>query len=308
MNTTIIITSFNNLQLEAKLVLPKSREPKGILVYNRGTVFAEEQSVLNNTNFENIFSFLVKDGYALLLPEFIGFGATKKYPHPYHIDKYLCVNSYLLIKEALKHLKTVPPKLIITGYSEGAYIGCSLLRKFEDDLLKIFSSIHTILGGGLYDVYGSIKNGLTKEEYKTPEYIAYLFHAYSYYYKLKLEDIFNKKYIEEINGSFLHQKRFPSELTNNLDELFQKDFKSNIAKNMESILKENTLLSFSPKTKLILFHGICDEIVSYKNTQKLYNSISSKKDINMILKEGLDHMTGGAAYFEIVIKSIYNKT
>lgn len=301
----IITTSLKNITLEAKLMIPQTNQPKGLIVYHRGTIFEERNSVLKNGIFTDLFESVVKSGYIVLLPEFIGFGSTKHLPHPYHIEKYLSINSFLLIKESIKHLEFTSNKLFISGYSEGAYIGYSLLKNFEDKLLRNFNSIHTIIGAGLYDVYGSIANGIQTSHYSKPEYIAYLFHAYTYYYNFKLDEIFKKEYIDEIKECFGDRKCFPTHLTTNLDELFLSSFKKHFPSNLKLIFEKNSLINFQPKTKVTLYHSKDDEIVSVKNSEIVFRNIYHNGDVNLILDDTLSHLDASSKYFKVLFSNLF---
>ena len=305
MKTKLIKTDINilniDITLETKLLIP-SIKAKGIVVHHHGTIFSDEQSVLNIDMYEYVFSKVVNMGYIVLLPGYVGFGSSKNLVHPYHIDKLLSLNSYLLLKEAIKHIDQAPKKLYITGYSEGAYIGYSLLKNYEDKLSKQFY-ITTILGAGLYDVAGSINSGLRESTYPNPELISYLLYAYAHYYRWDLGDIFNAEHIPIIIDAFKNKYQ-PYDLPQELNQLLTHDFLIDTPQKIKEVLKDNTIVNYIPNSEVILYHSSDDEVVSVDNTLTLYNNLKDKTTVTKILDKNLNHIDASVEYFEVLFNKL----
>ena len=151
---------------------------------------------------------------------------------------------------------------------------------------------------------------LSLETYHVPYYIAYVAIGYktSYNWDISLNTIFNEPYAsiipEYYNGKF-SGSQINEVLNDTISILFKEKFINETFSNNEfsifvDALEENSLDSWTPRNKMIMYHGSSDITVPYQNSVDSYNSflsrLSDKSLVEFITLDGKDHSSGSLPY------------
>ncbi|MCR4665041.1 MAG: prolyl oligopeptidase family serine peptidase [Paludibacteraceae bacterium] len=150
----------NKIPLSGAVYYPKRGRIKGIIVSCHYTVCADYE-VPSQTCF--IDAWIATKGYVLIMPDYMGYGSSSEYVHPYfqgemtgrHVtDMILAVRSFL----ADRKIQVESPEIILTGYSQGAHAVMHTLRMIEDkETYKEYTDAQIrikkcMTGGGMYSV------------------------------------------------------------------------------------------------------------------------------------------------------------
>src|SRR5687767_1001307 len=118
-------TTFNDKPVVASglICLPKNpTEALPIFSLQHGTVFSNNEIPSKASYSYSEFSMLAATGYVVAMPDYIGYGASRKTFHPYYDKKHSALAVIDLIratKELMKEKKVKHnEKLFLSGYSE----------------------------------------------------------------------------------------------------------------------------------------------------------------------------------------------
>ena len=140
---------FNDITLSGKVMLPRGRKPKRMILVSHYTVGSNAEAPSNCVSLEGV---LVKLGYGLILPDYRGYGITADQVHPYLVMLETAVNvtdMYFAVREWLKAVDMEPEydDIYLMGYSQGGantmaveYV-CELLYG-DPDYPELYIPIH----------------------------------------------------------------------------------------------------------------------------------------------------------------------
>lgn len=284
-----------------------------ILSFQHGTTFKKSDAPSLNTTGAGLFAGM---GFITLEPDYIGYGSSSEVLHPYYditssadavIDMvYACYN-YL----ALNKLKT-NRSVILCGYSEGGYV--TLATQFKIESSADYNDIPlegVAAGAGGYDLVDIMGKIIKDTIYPYPAYLAFLITSYNetYEWNAPYESFFNSPYSEKfpnlINGTN-GGSEINNELTTNMPQLLSEDFINKLANGSSQFydaLLMNTLIDWSPKTELRLYHGTEDDIVPYSNSETTYHNFiqNGSTSVTFYPLAGDDHGSGGESMIRDII-------
>lgn len=225
-------------------------------------------------------------GYITMQSDYIGYGESSSYFHPYY-DKAYSASCVLDVIEAVldflkqKEIQT-NGKLFLAGYSEGGYVTLAAQRALEKNRSLPLELIAVAAGAGGYDLFGMLSDFTTGSgSHVQPSYIVFLIMAYerTYLWNKSLEYYFSKEYaalIPELMDGTHDSAYINSKLTGNLALLFNPDFYRNLTGTGEMELKKalfvNSLSDWKPLAPLRLYHGTNDEIIPFRNSEMTYSN------------------------------------
>lgn len=156
--------------LSGKVYVPKNEQAKGIILLPHYTVAANKE-VPSECN--PIEARLAKKGYAVVMPDYLGYGATSVWAdtifseppftepqaprvHPYLDAKLTARNSVDMLLAAKEYIRNMGVKLendslIIVGFSQGAAAAIASLRLLEEEYPEVAIK-KCYAGSGPYDV------------------------------------------------------------------------------------------------------------------------------------------------------------
>ena len=289
-------TNTNNQTVKASgvLVVPivgDKNYPISIVVDNHGTTF-EDKDVPSNVevqdsapNLKTATLFTGIEGFATVLPDYLGYGESNGYLHPY-IMKYSARASIDMLnaaKEYLEEYYNFTNDVFITGYSEGGYVAMEMAREMQENnttynikALAPMAGPYDVEKLGVYDLNDSRKMVF-------PPFLAFIAYSYSKAYDFDLSkivlksDVFNN--INLFGGGYdaveINYYLGLTDLENNdygfnthyPDELFLKDFlddfESNPSNTLRLALKANSNYEWVPKMPVNIVNCKDDEIIPY---------------------------------------------
>jgi pimeloyl-ACP methyl ester carboxylesterase len=308
---TYTTTAPDGTEVEASgiLVIPEAPDaikaafggmyPISVVVDNHGTIFKDEEAPSNTEisdgvpNLKTAVLFTGYAGFATVMPDYLGYGASKGETHPY-IMKYSARASIDMLNAAEKYLRdnnyTVTNDVYITGYSEGGYVAMEMAKEMQDENTTYNIKAAAPMAGP-YDIEKLGLEDLNDSKPMVfPAFLAFLADSYSKYYNQDISQIVDKPevftnydlfggdydavgihyylgltnlskgdlgfYIPELNmtGHYPHEL-FRSD--------FISDFESNPSNPLREKLKENSNYAWVPHFPVNIVNCVDDEIIPY---------------------------------------------
>jgi pimeloyl-ACP methyl ester carboxylesterase len=292
----VYTTTFKGQQISASgaIVIPICPQiAPGIVSFQHGTMFADSDTP-SEANSDELPFF---NEYILFIPDYIGYGTSKDFVHPYFIFQTSAVAVIDMIIAGKKYLDDnhVPydtDKLFLSGHSEGGYVTVAVQKELEINPvigLKITASAPS---AGPYDVELVGKLIFQNNTYPSPSYLLLILTAYNDYYNWQrpATDFFQIPYsyfAKSLLSGNLNEDEINQELTTNLTMLMDSTFLNNFRDDGETEFKQmlilNSVNNWATKTPTRLYHGTSDNLVPFEISQKTYESfISNGSDTSLV--------------------------
>ena len=304
------------------VILPDTEEKVSMISFQHGTIASHAEapsaSSLQSTSLI-LYAAMASPGFITVVPDFIGFGASKELLNPYYVKEATATAVVDALKAAhqLAQEKNVNfnSNLFLAGYSQGGYATMAAQQSIENDPLPGFDLKASFPSSGGYDVKGMQEYFFGLETYDNPFFLAYVALAYQTYYDWTepLSNFFNEPYAAEIPVLFDGSKsggQINEELSYTISELVQPDLLENIDTNPDyqylvDGFNDNGLTDWTPTTKTYMFHGTADVTVPYQNSVDSYNKLIENGTPTSVLTltplEGFTHYTGVLPYVEAFV-------
>jgi len=272
------------IRLSGKVMLPKGRKPKRMILVSHYTVCSNAEAPSNCFSLEGV---LVKLGYGLIIPDYIGYGITADEIHPYLVMDLTARNvldMYLAVRPWLKAADMEPenPDIYLMGYSQGGATTMAVQYlieaeySHEDDPNRV--DIHRVFaGGGPYDVKATYERFVTTDTAGYPVAVPLVLQGMIKGNKLNIAmtDMIRPEICQEMLD-WVNCKKYTSAQINTLigtkvtHELLTKeamDQKGEKVAELYKAMTANSIIAYNwwPEASIYMMHSIDDETVPYTN-------------------------------------------
>lgn len=279
------------LTLSGKIILPKKGRIKNIIVVSHYTIGAYYEAPSETFPIEALYA---GKGYAIVAIDHIGFGVTLHRIHPYlHAESTArsVVDLLLAAQGYLRFIDRAPDDdgVILFGYSQGGSTTMATLRLLEQEYADKVKIKQVYAGSGPYSLTATydylIKTARTEIPYAAPmilqgmnegEHLGLNLKAFLQPRILENMDewINSKKYtLGEINR-FINARSIELILTPE-----GCDRTSPETARFYEALGRNSVLDFTPRAPLFLFHSTTDLTVPFVNSQMAAEAFRGKTDL-----------------------------
>lgn len=292
------------IHASGRIFIPQgTAEALPILSLQHGTTFSKYDVPSEQNNLSGMELFAA-GGFITVMPDYIGYGASSEYVHPYYDSHHAATTVINLIKAAKEILKGQNVRfnedLYLAGYSEGGFVTMATHKAIEENPkfgLKVTASA---AGAGGYDLEDMSKRVVQGSTYPYPAYLAFIIHAYNHTYNWNkpLSYFFNEKYAHSLESMLKEGKdgwAINQKLSSNISELFNERFLKSLNEGKETeisgALHKNDLKGWKPKAPIRLYHGTSDNIVPFENSMKMIEHFkkNSVHNVNLIPIQGGTH-------------------
>ena len=271
----------NPITLSGKVLLPADGKIKRCILVSHFTIGSNIEAPSNSFPLEGV---LVKLGYALIIPDYIGYGVTVDKVHPYLVMDLTARNVLDMYKAVIPFLEKagcVPQHddIYLMGYSQGGATTMAVQHLIEhhDEDVKIR---RVFAGGGPYDVKATYDRFVETNVASYPCAVPIMMQGMVVGNKLNLDmSELMAPHIYENLDEWVNSKRYTAK---QLNELMGSRVTSDLltAKGMDRTSKEvselykamtnNSILSYSwtPEAPVYIMHSIDDESVPYDNAAR----------------------------------------
>lgn len=275
---------WDSIRLSGKVMLPKGGKPKRMILVSHYTVCSNAEVPSNCFSLEGI---LVRQGYGLIIPDYLGYGITVDSIHPYLVMDITARNvldMYLAVRPWLKAVGMEPEneEVILMGYSQGGANTMALEHLIEteywadEDPEQV--KIHRVFaGGGPYDVKATYERFVNTDTASYPVAVPLVVQGMIYGNNLQMDmrDLM-QEWIYEHLDEWINSKKYTSAQVNALigtkvtHEMLTPeamDQKSTKVMELQKAMVANSITSFNwiPEAPVYICHSIDDETVPFIN-------------------------------------------
>ena len=293
---------YNAVTLSGKVMLPKGRKPKRMILVSHYTVGSDAEAPSNCFSLEGL---LVKLGYGLIIPDYRGYGVTADQVHPYLVMLETAINvtdMYFAVRDWLKAVDMAPEHddIYLMGYSQGGantmaveYL-CEMA--YSDPADEYYIPIHRVFaGGGPYDVKATYERFVNTDTAGYPVAVPLVLQGMikGNNLNIKLEDMMQPWLCEHMDD-WVNSKRYSTAEINSfigtkvthkiLTEEAMNQTSAKVAE-LYKAMTENSIVAadWSPRSSVYMMHSMDDETVPYTNAS---NAKAKWKDANITYNFG----------------------
>lgn len=309
-------TKFKNGDIQASglVCLPKMAGNYPILCFQNGTntLHSEAPSANPKNDLFSILESVAAMGFIVVIPDYIGFGASSQLVHPYlHAESTTqsILDMLRAVKEFGSQEKIVakPTKdLFIFGYSQGGWATMQLQKSIEKNYSTEFNLIASSCAAGPYSLEYMNKFITEKVDYPMPYFLTYLLNSYTSIGLITnpLSDFIQAPFAAKVPGLFDGKHSggsINSELTTQMSTLLTADYRTGFATNakfagIRSAFAANSIEAWATTTPTRLYHGQNDEYIPLSLSQKMLADFRTKgvseEKLRLITIPGVDHPLG----------------
>ena len=273
----------DTLLLSGTIILPYSRELKGIILACHYTIGSNHEAPSRCCPFESIFT---TKGYAVVMADYVGFGVSADRTHPYlywQSAAKATIDLLNYVPDILTYYGYVSPREIITyGYSEGGPVSLGVAQMVEQTLPDwTLNAVYA--GAGPYDVAMTYDICVEQDSVGIPCAIPMLIMGTSagYHLNLKKEDFFqepllthyeewveSKRYTVNEIGALLQSNRLSQVMTASGRDKTQPE-----TARFYHAMQQSAILGYLPDCQVYLFHSTEDDMVPFANSRRLQHTI-----------------------------------
>lgn len=310
-NTTL---QNKNIQASGLIYQPKTAGNYPVLSFQNGTntLNADSPSESPTSNNWFLLESIASMGFIVVVPDYIGFGASSQLPHPYlHAES--TTQSILDMLRAVTELSTddkilaKPTKdLFIFGYSQGGWATMQLQRAIEKNYSSEFNLIASSCAAGPYSIELMNEHITSQTDYEMPYFLTYLLNSY---HSLKLfanplSDFIQEPYASKIPGLYdgLHTGgTINTELTKNMANLLTLEYRTEFATNpkflaLKSQFMANSVAPWKMSTPTRLYHGSNDELIPPNMSERMFQDLKTAGTPDDLIEKKsittIDHASG----------------
>lgn len=309
-------TTFQNQQIQASglVYLPKTAGTYPVLCFQNGTntLHSQAPSVVINSDMLFMLESVASMGFIVVIPDYIGFGASANLPHPY-LHAQSTTQSILDMLRAMKEfasgdkIAAKPTKdLFIYGYSQGGWATMLLQKEIETTYSSEFNLMASSCAAGPYSLEYMNQYICGQTDYPMPYFLTYVLNAYTALGLVPnpLSDFIQAPYAAQIPGLYDGNHSggtIDAALTTSMADLLTPDFRDQYATNpkfsaLNSAFIANSVVPWAMSTPTRLYHGASDNVIPASMSQKIFEDLKAKgtadSKIHLILLPGLGHTDG----------------
>ncbi len=259
-------------------------------------------------------------GYIMLIPDYIGFGKSEQYFHPYLHKESTVLSVENLITATREMISNNlinadwDEDLYLMGYSQGGWATLCTHKHISDNPDLGLEVSASSCGAGPYDlsvVQDFMFEGIT---YPQPVYMTYTGISYQSLglFSNPLTDYFNEPFASELstyfNGNYTNDE-INDMLNDTVSVLVAEPFLTGINTNPDyadfrKALSDNSIHGWDVKEPIRLYHGTFDYYVPYSTSEQVYTEFSDAGAVNNVMYFPLQGMDHTSAAIPMVINSL----
>ena len=267
--------------LSGKVILPAKGPIKRYILVSHYTIASNKEAPSNIFSLEGL---LVKLGYALIIPDYIGYGATADKVHPYLVMELTATNvldMYYAVVPFLEKAGCAPEHddIYLMGYSQGGATTMAVQHAIEhhDKPIKIR---RVFAGGGPYDIKYTYDQFVETNWASYPCAVPIMMQGMVVGNKLDLDmSKMMQPFIYENLDAWVNSKLYTagqintllgSHVTSDLLTEIGMDRTSKEVSELYKAMVNNSILTYSwtPKAPVFMFHSMDDDVVPFENAMR----------------------------------------
>lgn len=283
-----------------------------MLSFQNGTNTAHDEAPTKNLHSE-LFKFLhitASVGYIIIIPDYIGFGKSEQFVHPY-LHKESTVLSVENLIVAVTEMMTDDlidvdwdEDLYLMGYSQGGWSTMCTHRDISEKTNLPFNVTASACGAGPYSL-STVQDFMFEDiTYPQPVYMAYSGISYHELGLISnpLSDYFNEPFATQLptyfNGEYSNGE-INEMLNDTVSVLVANSFLTGINSNplyqdFRDAMNDNSVEGWNSMEPIRVYHGTSDTYVPIETSEQIYNefvTVGTDNMVTLIPLPGLNHTT-----------------
>lgn len=304
----------DSLTLSGKVTVP-TKPAKGVILLPHYTIAAESEAPSNAEKGEQE---QLREDYVLVIPDYIGYGASRDRVHPYlrgDLTAKNCVDMLLAVggdRVAVsgKHPTIGIDTISILGFSQGGATALWCLKLIEEEYSDRIHVKSCYAGSGPHDVAATYDEAIRTNRVGLPLVIPMLVLGTSEAYGLNLEQekfftpAMNKMYNEYINTKNFSIPKLFFRMLNHDVSYWLSPYGMNKTEpetqRMYEGLQRSSLvynLEWQPKAPVYVFHSKQDDIVTARCAEALLKYWQGLPNVTFDLGNYGNHLNSYKAFF-----------
>jgi dienelactone hydrolase len=289
-------TDESEIVASGAILVPKAAGPHRVMCYCRGTIipvhwedsapsYYKREKIENEEDLHYEMSFLAATfasaGYVVVVPDAIGYGATRGREHPYMHAASLGRTSLDMLRAAQEFARQgqleLDPRVFVTGWSEGGLSGMAMHKLIEDTCRDKFPVAASSLFAGCYSLTAMFDLFCSyNEDFPEHQIYYWMLRSMSRIYKLKRP--FDRTVVPPFAAALTKDvlADAPKNPKVGLDPEFRDDFLNNPDSEMRRALRDNDRYDWKPLAPVFLHHGTHDDIVPFSCAQLAFGAMKAR--------------------------------
>ena len=308
----------DSLLVSGRVYLPKRRYLSGIVIANHYTICSDAEAPSNTIAMESV---LTMKGYAVIMPDYVGYGLSRDEVHPYlhwRSAAQTAVDLLNCMPAMLAHYGySYPTDVVIDGYSQGGAVALGVTRLLEEMQNKgeIDWTIRKLYAGaGPYDPAATYDYCVSLDTMGIPAAIPLIVMGLSDAYDLEfeLEDFFLEPLLSNYEqwigskeltvGDINH--RMGSVVMSQLMTAESLDRNQPLAKMLYEALSWNSNIGYDLQSPAYFLHSLEDEVVPIINSRRLAAAMPNDRDITYDFGEYGSHMAASIPFMQYLYQDL----
>ena len=304
----------DSLLVSGRVYLPKQRHLNGIMIACHYTITSNMEAPSNMLSMESIFAM---KGYAVIMPDYVGYGLSRDKLHPYlhwRSAAQTAVDLLNCMPELLEYYGySYPIDVVVTGYSQGGAVALGVTRMLEElDSMWIVRKLYA--GAGPYDPAGTYLYSMERNEMGIPAAIPLIVMGLSDAYELefKQEDFFVEPLLSNYEEWVLSKEYTVGDInylmgSTVMTELMTEealDMDSPLADMLYEVLLWNSNVGYDLRSPAYFLHSIDDEVVPILNTINLQEQMPDESGKTYDYDHYGSHMEASVPFMQYVYQDL----
>ncbi len=284
------IADGSELTLSGKLLLPKGKKPKRYIVVSHYTIGSNAEAPSNVFPLEGV---LCDMGYAMIFPDYQGYGVDSDRIHPYLVleqTAYDVCMMYIAVDKYLKKTSYLPEHedIYLMGYSQGGAVTMATQWMMEDYYRYYWEAVvgkapkvrQVFAGGGPYDVRATYSSFVTTDKVNIPCAVPMVIQGMVKGTGLDIDmEQMLQPWIYEKLDEWINSKKYTvaqlrqiigTTKTSDLLTETGMDQSSDIVAELYKKMSENSIVAYdwTPQAPVYMLHSMDDDVVPFVNASK----------------------------------------
>ena len=307
----------DSLMVSGRVYLPKQRYLNGIVIACHYTICSDEEAPSNTFSMESMFT---TKGYAVIMPDYVGYGLSRYEVHPYLHWRSAAETAVDLLEcmpPLLDHYGySYPTDVIITGYSQGGAVALGVARMIEENYHQEndWSVRKLYAGAGPYDPAGTYLFSMERNEMGIPAAIPLIVMGLNDAYDLgfTLDEFFLEPLLSNYED-WVGSKEYTVGQINQLmgstimSELMTEDalsLDSPQADMLYEVLLWNSNVGYDLQAPAYFLHSLEDEVVPLLNSINLEEQMPDKEEKTFDFNYYGSHMEASVPFVQYVYQDL----
>ena len=304
----------DSLLVSGRVYLPKQRHLNGIMIACHYTITSNMEAPSNMLSMESLCAM---KGYAVIMPDYVGYGLSRDKVHPYlhwRSAAKTAVDLLNCMPELLEYYGySYPIDVVVTGYSQGGAVALGVTRMLEElDSMWIVRKLYA--GAGPYDPAGTYLYSMERNEMGIPAAIPLIVMGLSDAYDLefKQEDFFVEPLLSNYEEWVLSKEYTVGDINYLMGSTIMTELMTEEALDMDSPLADmlyevllwNSNVGYDLRSPAYFLHSIDDEVVPILNTINLQEQMPDESGKTYDYDHYGSHMEASVPFMQYVYQDL----